>query len=362
MVQAVYLLVEAMQAINRNLWILSVLVLLCTGGGVLFLFKKAPPKDEEILSLIKEEGYFIPLKIYGYSFTNMPFLEVSIGNKTIPAKIDLGFHGMFSLPSDLIKNIDEKRRIGRTQSYGLRGRIYENDVYELKKINIDKMSFPAIKVKEVSLESMLECVLEGTHPPEYRYGTIGWQLFSDYNLLVDCRNYILALCDSLETLKQQRYPIDAFTEVPMISNSSFITFEAVTEGGPLRCILDTGSTDNILNKDLEKGCNDHQIPNSHSGGLAFLNPENKDLLIYDPEDIQELSSFKIGGKEFGPITFRRIKSPLQIDAILGMEFFDSHLIFIDFANEKIYFAPYPKEAWQKPDLRPTIGPIRCYNL
>lgn len=67
-------------------------------------------------------------------------------------------------------------------------------------------------------------------------------------------------------------------------------------------------------------------------------------------------------QDFAVTVIRRIKSPLQIDAILGMEFFDSHLIFIDFANSRVYIAPYPKETWQKPNLRPTIGPIRFHNL
>lgn len=124
----------------------------------------------------------------------------------------------------------------------------------------------------------------------------------------------------------------------------FIEFEAMTEGGTLRCLLDTGSTLSMLNKDLESFCNDHMIFNSKNiDQYPILNPENKNLLVFDSKDTQQLSIFNIGGKEFGPMVFNRIQSPMAIDAIIGMEFFESTLIFIDFWNETIYFYEYPDE-------------------
>lgn len=350
-----------MLATNRNLYLLIIFAFLSVGSGGFFLLKKSPQKEKEAYKLIKEEGYFVPLNIYGYCQANIPFLEVSIGDMTVTAIIDLGFQGMFSLPDNLVKKIDKKKWIKRNQSYGLKGKTYENNVYEVESIKIGNMSFLSVKVKEKCQKSMDEGILTGKLPSEYRFGAIGWELFSEYNLLVDCRQYILALCDSLETLKQQGYPIDVFTEAPLLSNS-FLILEAVTEKGPLRCLLDTGCTWNMLNENWKNGCVDHQISNDHGDKLTLLNLENEDSFNFNHEDTQELSSFKIEDKEFGPMTFKRIKSPLQFDAILGMEFFDTHLIFIDFDNNKVYIAPYPKEMWAKPNLRLTIGRFRFHNI
>lgn len=326
-------------AIVKKLPIFITLALLSVGGAGFFLFKKNPQKEMRNFELLKEEGYFIPLKIFGYSQSNLPFIEVDIENRTIPSLIDLGFQGMFSLPCPLLNNIGEKKWVKRNRSFGIKGRTYENDVYEVENIKIGNMSFPSVQIKEKCFDSMNEGVVAGTPRIEHHYGSIGWELFTKYNLLVDCRQSVLALCDSLETLKQHQYPVEAFTETPMIS-SDFLFIEGVTEEGPLYFLLDTGSTWNILNRDLE----------------------SEDEFVYNEDDIQELSSFKIEGKEFGPITFRRIKSPIKFDAILGMEFFDSHLVFIDFDNKKIHIAPYPKNTWEKPNLRPSIGPMRLHRL
>lgn len=181
--------------------------------------------------MIKEDGYFIPLRICGYSQSNLPFIEVDIENKTIPVIVDLGFQGMFSLPSTLLNNIDEKKWVKSDRSYGIKGPIYENDICEVENIKIGNMSFPSVQIKGASLDNMNEGVLTGEPHTECRFGTIGWEFFAEYNLLVDCRHYALALCDSLKTLKEHQYPVEAFTETPMVL-SDFLIIEGETEEGP----------------------------------------------------------------------------------------------------------------------------------
>ncbi len=330
---------------NKRLYMLSILVLFGTFSTMHFFLKNRSQKGEKVIkSLSKEEAYFIPLKILGYSSTDMPYLEMIVENETITTKIDLGYDGMLSLPSDIIKKIHTKEFIKRIQTYGMRGKIYENDVYKVNRIKIKNFSFFPVKVKEQNLEFINDALLAGDrNPSDYKFGTIGWHLFYNFNLLVDCEHSIFALCDSLETLKQHDYPVNSFIETPLLLDRGFIEFEAITEAGPLRCMLDTGATWNLLNKDLENGCNEHMIFTGKEIDPSVLNPENKDLLIFDPEDTQEIVSFKIGGKEFGPLTFDRIKSPIAVDAVIGMEFIDYALIFIDFSNRKIYFFEYPPE-------------------
>ncbi len=323
-----------------------VFLAICSGSGIYFLLKNLSQKDRSSLKLFsKEEGYFSPLKIHGYSSTEKPYLEITIEDQAIPALIDLGYEGMLSLPSDRIKKLDKKKFIKRVQNCGMRGKTYEKDSYELEKMSIEDVHFFPIQTDENHLEFQKDSILTGSGDLfESHSGRIGWTLFQAFNILVDFKHFTLAVCDSLETLKQQGYPVESFAETPLFLDRGFIEFEAMTEKGSLRCILDSGATVNLLNKDLEKGCNDHMIFTGRGGpSLASLNPENKDLLIFDREDTQELSVFKIGGKEFGPLTFNRVKCPIAVDAIFGMESLYHTLVFIDFENRKIYFFPHPSD-------------------
>ena len=337
---------------NRKLYGLIAIVLLTICGWVFFLFKNGPQKDDGVITRTKEKGYFLPLKIQGYSSADLPYLEVAIGDKTIKAILDLGYTGMLSLPFDFVKEIEEKKWVKRVRTFGASGKTYENDVYEVKKIEIETLSFSPVKIVDERLESIQDGLLfrEGDisedHPSE-QFGKIGWELFWNFNLLIDCKHSTIALCDSLDTLKQQGYPVDSFMETPLLPDSNSVEIEALTEKGSLRCVLDTGATWNLLNKDLENGSNSHRIFTTHAVDQSSLNPKNEDLLIYDPDEFQEFSSFKVSGKELGPQTFDLIKSPVPVDAFIGMEFFHSTLVFVDFANSKVYFYPYPEEKEEK---------------
>ncbi len=329
-----------------HIFIAPVFLGLEIGGIAWFLLKNSSQKDNDIIRpLTKEEAYFFPLKIHGYSSANLPYLEVVIENKRFSAEIVLGDGGMISIPFDISKEFDKKKLIKTVQSYGLTGKIHENNVYELEKIEIEDIAFFPIKMEEQILDNTQDTPLKKNEESiKELFGIIGWRLFDKSKLLIDCKNSLLALCDSLDTLKQHGYPTESFTEVSLLLSSlGFIEVEALTEAGLLHCVLNTGSVRNLLNKNMENENNDHMIFNDKDIDPSLLNPENKDLLTYDPEDTHEFSSFKIGGKEFGPLTVDRIKSPLAIDVMLGMEFFHHTLVFMDFANRKIYFFPYPSE-------------------
>jgi hypothetical protein len=332
--------------ISRKWFTLSILLFFGICSTLCLLLRKTS-EDKAVGSrlLTKENAYFVPMKINGFSPGNIPYFTVNIENQTIIAKIDLGYEGHIALSSDVIKGLNAKKFIRRGSTYGLKGRICERDIYEVEKIHTESMSFYPVLADEVNLEfehdanlGEEEKILEGD------LGRVGWRLFQNFNLLVDHENSTLVLCDSLDTLKKRGYPVDSFTETPLLLDRGFIEFEAQTEAGTLRCVLDSGSTWNMLNKDLNDSYNSHMIFTPENvDQYSILNPENKNLLTFDSKNVHDVSVFKIGGKEFGPITFNRIKSPMAIDAIIGMEFFEDTLIFIDFSNRRIYFFEYPEK-------------------
>lgn len=334
-----------MKATTIRKWcVLGALLVLGVWGTFYFVLRKTS-EERDIGPLTKKTAYFVPMKMEGFSSGNIPYFTVNIENQTVIAKVDLGYEGYIALSSDVIAALNAKKFIKRSSSYGLKGKAYACDVYELEKMHTENMSFYPVQADEESLEFKRDIKLgEEGEISEGDFGRVGWRLFQNFNLLVDHENSTFALCDSLETLKKQGYPVDSFSETPLLLDRGLIEFEANTEAGILRCVLDSGSTWNLLNRDPGDLSNSHIIFNQDNMDQhPTLNPENKSLLVFDPQNFQDVPTFDLGGKDFGPITFNYIKSPMAIDAILGMEFFEDTLVFIDFANRKIYFFEYPEK-------------------
>lgn len=338
---------EAMKATISRKWCALSIFLFSGMCVILYFLLRNTSEDRAIGSgpLTKKNAYFVPMKINGFSSGNIPYFTVKIENQMVVAKIDLGYEGYIALSSEVIKELNAKKFIGRSSSYGLKGKVREFDVYELEKIHTETMSFYPVLADEESPEFKHDINLgEEGKIPEGDFGRVGWRLFQNFNLLVDYENSTFALCDSLETLKKRGYPVDCFSETPLLLDRGLIEFEVQTGTGILRCVLDSGSTWNLLNRDPDDSCNSHIIfTQDNIDQHAILNSENKSLLVFDPKDVLDVSVFNIGDKEFGPITFNRIKSPIAVDAILGMEFFEDTLIFVDFSNRKIYFFEYPNK-------------------
>lgn len=324
----------------RKKWIALSVVLL--GSCVLFYFLfLMPHKEKQILGthLCLQGSYFKPVKITKYS-SQIPCVDIRIGEKTTTAKVDLGFCGDIGLPGIVIKELNDKSFVRRSSYFGIRGIRYDCDVYELPKIIMGGMVLFRAKARETNPEFEKDAIIlrDEESPPENNLGSIGWRLFYNFNFFLDCDNSIIAFCDSLDTLKQQGYPVDAFIETPLLLDRNLIEFDAITEFGPMRCMLDTGCTLNILNKNVEGGVNDHMIFNPDTiDQHEILNPANSDQMIFDPEDVYGMTVFKIANKDFGSVTFQKMKTPFDIDAIIGMDFLDSKLLFIDFPKRKIYF-------------------------
>ena len=164
-------------------------------------------------------------------------------------------------------------------------------------------------------------VRSGHTPSSDEPGRIGWEIFRIFNLFLDLGNSKIAFCDSLSRLGKQGYSVEKFVQTPLILERGLVEFQAQTPDGPLRCMLDTGATWNILNIDIEEGRAIEEV-------------------VCDPKNISEIHEFRIGERDFGAIQFQSlpIDLPIRIDAILGMDFLQNHAVFIDFANGQIYFS------------------------
>ncbi len=253
----------------------------------------------------------------------MPCINIEIEGKQIEAEIDVGSNVTVCIAKEILDKIKEKKFIDVNISHGIRGKKYRSYHYEFSEIKLGKATLFRPRGKEMNLDfekdariNLLENEALISSPI-----IIGWTFFNPFNLYLDCQKSSIAICDSVETLKKNGCLVDC-VETPLVFIGGLIGFDAVTDEGALRCLLDTGSSHNLLNSKDEKSIDD-----------AFVNPKNKIKI-----------SFKIGSQDFGEMRFIRapIKLPAKCDAILGMEFIYFHQIFIDFAKKKIYFS-VPKE-------------------
>ena len=314
-----------------------------------FFFFTAPQYIDwsELPQFWNQNRYFVPIKISQFSKANIPQIEVSIEDKTISCKVDLGCDSQIILPKEIIESLTNKKFIEKEHFFGVRGKSYESDVYELPEIRLGKIKVFPMRAEEKNDTFARDGVLqEGKQATtEEDLGKLGWPVFRPFNFLLDCDHFTMVICDSLKTLKEQGYPIDSFVEAPLLLDGRFMDFEVMTDAGPLRCMLDSGCTWNVLNKDFDSAEQHHMLIdlNNFDEKPPEFNPQNEDLLVFNEKEIWKTSTFQINGEEFGPLDFIKIKSPLGLDAILGMDFIESHLIFIDFRNEKIYFSKLPNE-------------------
>ena len=111
---------------------------------------------------------------------NYAEVEVKIENQIISSKIDLGWGGGVALPAAILHHLQDKTFIGRHSFCGLKGKIYESDVYELPQIYMGKMKIFPMQAKEENLEFVEDSILQKGELdiPEKNEGRIGWCVFN----------------------------------------------------------------------------------------------------------------------------------------------------------------------------------------
>lgn len=278
--------------------------------------------EEQQISETKQDSFYFPISIPCFSSSQAPCVDVLIDHRMFSMRLDLGMKGDLSIANELLDQIPNKVFARNEYKYGFKGKKYPITVYRIPKLKIGVMSFFQAALENDCAELRKDAVIIPSEKSSLsgKAGKLGWELFYNSNILIDTPNSQIAFCDSVNTLKEHGYPTEDFVKVPLLIERGLVEFVADTPNGPLRCALDTGSTINILNTEIEEGKSLEQ---------AFLDDENR----------IEYSSFHLEQRDLGPISFHRlpINIPIKIEAVLGMEFFQDHLVFINFSERQIYF-------------------------
>lgn len=298
-------------------------ILLLWGG--LFVISSCSKLCDKEYDDKKLASLFVSVPITKFSPINCPCLDIELEGVNYSVELDLGFRGYVTMNQDVVDQIISKKEVGHRVMYGMRGKEYLNTLYEIPKVKVGNATFFEIGLQGEGQEFIVDGVFrknnEEIAPRDL--GRIGWCLFRKSNLLIDVSQKNIIFCDSMENLQKHGYFLQNWIEVPMLLEQGMVEFHAMTPQGPLRCMLDTGCTLNMLH---------------------FATDQTIDEAIWDPKNVVIYPWFKIGDQDVGETRFYSapIQLPISVESILGMEFFSKHLVFLDFARGKIVFAKNDK--------------------
>lgn len=276
---------------------------------------------------IARKAYYFPIPTKQCNQTTLPYLPITIGQQKISILLDLGLEGGFALSKDILDTIPNKTYLATHVFSGIRGIPYEKKGYEIPTLQLGPIHFEHVPVFEEfeDFDKMSFFAEDGTTPPpQPSKGSVGWKAFKQSNLLLDLGHSLVSFADSFETLCQNGFGPTHFIKTPLLLDRGFVEIQTITDNQPLRWILDTGASVNLIQAEPKEG-------------------QTQEEAIWDPTNFLVNIPFSIEGVEFDSIACHRAHLPqdCNINAILGMPFFKDHVIFIDFANNFVYIAKSP---------------------
>ena len=269
------------------------------------------------------EPYDVAFPIEFLPNSGLPTTKTKIEGKVYPLMVDLGGACTIALNKRLLENM-KKEFIRTKRIIDIKGNSYETALYLVPEIKVGQMKAVDLLVYEENDDFLTKGSIMSktkTEIPEKRElcGRIGIDLFkNNTNLFLDFKNSIMYGCDKIAYRNRDGYNIKKMTKTNFkLEESPGIVLEIETEHGVKNFILDTGASRNIMK------------PSS----LGDDGLESKQFSLYT------ISQFVIGDRDFGAQQFFLFEmSPRfkNIDGILGMDFFKTHILYIDFKSSNIH--------------------------
>jgi hypothetical protein len=295
------------------------LIALATGWAFK-LWKPGHEKPEPVLS---------PHSFYSLTFSEsdarIPCLKAEIEGIPFEAELDLGYNGVLSLPKHLLDQLKDKSDDGTVLFAGIKGKEYESPVFTIPELNIGDLAFGDLPAEEGSLEFERDSRLRTRKnlDPSDVGARIGWRAFTGGVLLIDLSRDIGICCDSLETLKEKGYPIEQFVSTKLPPDRQLIELEVSMDNRKVKCILDTGSTFNLI----------------HTPSAS----EEAEFGKVDFDNLLPPTMLSVDGHSLGPCSFYKTQLPFGIEAILGVDFLETQIICIDLVNDTLHLYPVPDD-------------------
>ncbi len=284
-----------------------------------------------------------PHSFYSFALTEsdarIPCLQAEIEGISFLAKLDMGYDGVISIPRHLLEQLEHKCDAGTVLCGSIRGNKYEIPVFTIPRLHIGDLSFVNLPIEESHPEYEHDTKLgpDADFEPSNIIARIGWRTFVGAVVLIDLHKSIAICSDSLETLKEEGYPLKQCVSTNFLPCRGSIEFEADIDNRRVKCILDTGCTINLIHT------------HSATSGAVGEDLEFANIDLAHPLPPAMLS---IGGQDIGPCVFHETQLPFGVEAILGVDFFKTQIVCIDFINHKLHLYPSPSNVPQGIDSNP----------
>ncbi len=249
-----------------------------------------------------------------------PFVNPQIEGKKYRFLVDLGTHKPLNMSKALLEQLSKVKQDAVAQTLDFKGNRYISAIYQIPKFKIGSFVQYQCDITEEDnsfhQNTGLWIPINTSTPPD---GRIGWHFFNNRCVLFDFSKSSIIIGNSLEDLiKDKRLNLNHFHKVPIIMKNGLLATKIETDFGPFEAIFDTGSNFAVLRR-------------------SKIQPES---ILHTCEGRPYVSSntVLINGYDFKSWNFAvtDFSDLLEIDSILGTDFFLKHAICFDFPNQTAY--------------------------
>ncbi|MCB1115922.1 MAG: hypothetical protein KDK71_05570 [Chlamydiia bacterium] len=256
--------------------------------------------------------------------SDLPYVRAEIEGISCPLVIDTGSCLESYIATQILDQLTCKVPLKSIEKWKtVKGEEFRSPTYSVPKMTLGEMRYrnPIIVPSSVdNSETFLFWEDPGVkNTPHETAGHIGRPLLKKRNFLLDVKNKRMLFAKRIEALSEADYDPHTFFTVPFEITSKGMILSVDTDLGCKRLSFDTGATLTILH--------DHLYPKSiemqkDHRGISFC----------------KTLTFKMNGKDFGKknLYFLTMPKDFDVDGILGMDFIQNHVIYIDFPKKTLY--------------------------
>lgn len=239
---------------------------------------------------------------------SIPFIRTTINGEESDICIDTGSVVEMELRQGIYETISNETLHEQTL-VNFRGNRYTGLQKNVPEIQIGEMKFKNLVAFPVNEEFHQSTNSDGEKLDPKIKGVIGKNFLEKVNMYFDFPNSKLVLTNEKEKPPSQN-------PIPFSLGKDLLILKVETDLGPLRLLLDTGSSHNVL----------------RSSSIES---------IEESPNFIETETFKIGEYDYGPQRLKHFYLSEEfdrIDGILGMEFMHTRKLYIDYPNQVLYIS------------------------
>lgn len=242
--------------------------------------------------------------------------------------IDLGLSQDLGVLTNILGNIKNKKELRKKELKDVSGKLHPSLEFQIPNMKIKTWKITNLTVSEKSHSYLFSTLFKASEQAKIeilekkskiRQGTIGWPFFARFSCYFDFPKRQIILGDNLAALRQSGCVLDSFIKIPFYSEKSGLILKVSTDLGTHRLLLDTGASCSLIKDTLV----DRQSADE----------------IYPSIWAYSTSSLSFNGTDLGNWTFRLFPISDSCDAFdgaLGIDFFKTRAICLDFHNQVAY--------------------------